>query len=477
MDPARHKHETLKGQFVWLRVALIGSCVLVGWWLRAPFLDQPAHSDILWYSQWTWRMLAHGPGAAYGKGGMYVVHRDQRVRLPPCNNPVGHCAIFYGIGRWFYPLAADEPFTLDLALTLNDPPETADKRLARWLFKLPAVVADLLTVALVGWWCSRRWGTGHGVLVALMLAVHPAIIYDSSVWGQIDAWHTLAMTVTVLLLCLQRWRAATVALTVAMLFKLQAVVLAPLVGLCLLAANREQTTGRIAWPPVRQTLALAGLLVVAAWLPWLATGAGRHLLDPYTRVLGQCHYATVNAFNLYWPLTDWPDARAIDFTDGIDDRQPVVGLAGTGFSLSYRMLGTFLALGTMAWICWRVWQRRLATMGIQWAALTLTLAFFCLATEMHERYLLPVIPLLAIAYRPDWRWWLLWLATGVAVTVNLACFFPAPTGSWLAHLTAWTRADVVMVGNVTSVGLLGLLLVLLVSPRSLVAETRIGSRG
>jgi hypothetical protein len=64
-------------------------------------------------------------------------------------------------------------------------------------FKAPAVLADLLTcilLVIIGW---KLASTRRGILAGALYAVLPSVFYDSAVWGQVDAIHTLFM-----LLCL-----------------------------------------------------------------------------------------------------------------------------------------------------------------------------------------------------------------------------------------------------------------------------------
>lgn len=441
--------------------AAIAAALAVGALVRLPWLPQPCHSDVQSYTVWSWRMLERGLGSVYCNHVPAIV-AGRPVRLLPANIPVGALAAFYVIGRWLYPGAAGEPFSLELATSILAPPETAAKRLARTFFKLPAALVDLLTAGLIGGWVARRWGAWHGGVAALLYAIHPAVLHVSVVWGQIDAWHMLGMTLAVRALHQRRYCTAAVFLTAALLFKFQAIMLAPLVGSCLLLAPARPATKRPArlhgqgvhWGRGLGALAMGASLTLLCWLPWLQTGAGRHILDPYTRTVGQFHYATVGAFNGYWLLQHNRPAAATDFMAGIDDRRCALRLPGTALGLSYEVLGILGVLVVDGLILGLVGRARFRRPALFVAAPLHCLAFFLLAPEMHERYLLPLAPLLLLGYRPTLGWWAAWLAAGTALTLNVSCIYPPPDG-WLGTVAAWAWQTPQTTGELAALLLIG----------------------
>lgn len=450
------------------------SILVVATGVRFRYLSQIPHDDVTYYTAWTYRMLHHGLGAAYGKGGIYEELNGREVRLPPCNNGVLHCGLFYAVGNWLYPAIVGRAMDLETTVDVIAAPETQSKRIARVLFKLPALLADLAMVAILGWWTTRRHGLLSGSIIAASLALHPAMVLNSAAWGQIDAWHTLFLACCVMALSSRRFLTATAAITLALLFKLQAIVLLPIVFACVAFGPQRMPgikgeTAPVAtfrredlldcWKRVRPAVLLATALVAGCWLPWLATGAGRHILDPYLRTVGQYRYSTVNAFNLYWLLEDWDPAQPIDFTQATDDREPILTFMGVG--VSYRVFGLALVLLSTGWICWRLHWGEYSERAIENGCLLQCLAFFLFATEMHERYLYPAIAVWAVCYRPSIRWWCIWLVLGAAVTANMACFFAVEPVSLLGAVTAWLSQDVLLAGRVTALALLatfGLLL-------------------
>ena len=66
------------------------------------------------------------------------------------------------------------------------------------LLKLPAIICDMICTALLYREASAKYSSSHANLVAGLYLFNPAVILNSSVWGQVDSVYTL----TVMLLCL-----------------------------------------------------------------------------------------------------------------------------------------------------------------------------------------------------------------------------------------------------------------------------------
>lgn len=444
----------------WIAIGFLLLAVAVAWSARQPHLKSFCHDDLRYYTGWAYRMRAFGLGTVYGQH-LKLKHGNEEVCLMRGDNPVGQLSIFYVVGRWLYPAVAGAPLSLDKVIEMNRPPDSEEKQTGRWLFKLPAVLADLVTLVILGGWIYRRWGTFHAAVVALLYSLHPALIHNSAMWGQIDVWHSLFMMVGTLLLASGLVVGGVVTLGVALLFKFQAVALVPLAATCLAYAPDFPGWRRPHWGRIGRTAVVLAALLVVAWTPWMVTGAGWHVLDPYDRAVGQYSYATLNTFNLWWLVNDWPDPARIDFFDGINDRELLFRIPGMSWGVSYRLAGILLSFAAAGWTCRELIQKRFSRDAILWSAVAMYLSLFLLATEMHERYLYAAIPLVTLAYQPTLRWWLAFIVIGTATAVNQALFYAPPPGSWLAFATDWLRPDIALAGDVVASTLLALLAFLL----------------
>lgn len=445
-------------------LAAIALALLVGWLARAPYLANPCHDDLRYYVGWAYRMRTYGLGTVYGAHLREKVGTEE-VCLMRGDNPVGHLAIFYAVGRWLYPAMVGAPLTLERAVGINREPDAPAKRAGRAAFKLPAVLADLATVAFLGLWTLRRHGPWHAGLVSMVVALHPAVIHNSAQWGQIDVWHSLVLAAGVALLALGWTAAGAVTTASALLFKFQAIALVPLAIVALALVPAAGETSRVHWRRIGVGLASFAIIVLVAWLPWVLTGAGTRIVDPYDRAIGQYGFATLNTFNLWWLVNDWPDPKNIDFFQGILDRELAFRLPGTDLGLSYRVLGILLCGSVAAILCRQLIRARFTSDAILKTALALYLTMFLLATEMHERYLYAAVPLVLLSYRPTPGWWLTAFTISAAATLNQVLFYPAPPGTWIAGLTDWARNDIARTGDIVAGSLLGLLTLLVFEKR------------
>ncbi|MFO0948003.1 MAG: hypothetical protein U1D30_19125, partial [Planctomycetota bacterium] len=282
----------------WIVAGLLAVAAVISWSARSPYLRNFSHDDLRYYTGWAYRMCTFGPGTVYGKH-LKLKHGDEDVCLMRGDNPVGQLSIFYLVGGWLYPAATGQPLSLDKVIEMNREPDSEEKQLGRFLFKLPAVLADLATMLILGVWVYRRWGTVHAAVVALLYALHPALIHNSAMWGQIDVWHSLFLMIGTMLLASQWIIAGVATLGIALLFKFQAVALVPLAVTCLAYAPECTAWRKPNWDRIGLTAILLTGILAVAWTPWVISGAGLHIIDPYDRAVGQYSYATLNTFNLW----------------------------------------------------------------------------------------------------------------------------------------------------------------------------------
>lgn len=307
------------------------------------------------------------------------------------------------------------------------------------LIKLPAVVADLAITLLLYHTAAQlvtltKSGEGSRwfpLLTAGLWALNPAIIYVSAFWAQVDSIHTLWMLAALLAALARRWGWSGLFMGLALLTKLHAIVLLPLLLV-------------LAWRHSLRAVAMGALAVAGALglglLPLVLTGAGDHVLAAYFGSVGYYPKLAVNAFN-GWFLVQTISAQA--FGRELLDTARVVG------PITLRWVGLALLAGYMALLVARLWPRleqppaRPAgadqPAGLTWpgaaalllvffAAGLLVFGFFSLATEMHERYGLPALAFLAL---PAARWRrVLWpyLLLTAAFTVNLLRVLPWGAG-------------------------------------------------
>lgn len=212
-------------------------------------------------------------------------------------------------------------------------------------------------------------------LAAACYAFNPAIIFNSAVWGQVDASFTFLMFLSLVLLLDDRIEWATVAYVVAFLVKPQSISLAPLLGVAAL----------MRFPVVRLVkAALTGIVLAFILLfPFFGVGGFPRLIALLSKSVETYPYTSMFMYNLWGVFGFWQS----------DVTQTFAGL-------TLRSVGTLLYVaGVLAGAVLLFRQLRRTRDDVY------TLFFFAtyftflpvmVLTRMHERYLYPVLPFLLV---------------------------------------------------------------------------------
>ncbi len=390
------------------RVIVAVVLVAVGLAARRPLLPYPGFM----HDQDQFVVWAH-VAATTGLAGVYERY-DHNGRLTPlCNYPPVQVYVCRALAS-IYPMIAGKPLddaAVAAIIARNDTPEV---RAAYVLFKLPAVFADLITVVLLVLWLSRKWSLLFAGIVSALYALHPAVLHDSSVWGQIDSIPTLLLLGAFEAARRKKLNWMWAWATIAALTKPQTLIFFPV--WLMLSILQCRTDGR-------------------RWLraTWPAVALVAVMLAPLYGSLGGVREAYIGAPN-YYPFTHLNGFSAWIIKDpllesGLEDNllneyvrddRPLV------FGVSPRTLG-LIGVVLIWWLAIDVIRRRRGDeWSIEWGARLLPLGFFVLSTQMHERYLFSAIALWAWSARPTWRWWTGWLVLGAVVAINMLWVWIGP---------------------------------------------------
>jgi hypothetical protein len=188
----------------------------------------------------------------------------------------------------------------------------ATLRLWRVLVKLPVIAADA-GIAVATWHIAK--GRRGALWLLAGIVFNPALIYLTAVWGQIDTLYALGALLSVWLSLKGRPFWSGVALGLGALFKPQAIVVAPVVGLVTLVriidairARRSAESGaRIRLPDVYPAARLAlgfGLTVVLVLAPFVLAGQVPFFVERLTDWPDHMSgWLTINAHDLWYLVT------------------------------------------------------------------------------------------------------------------------------------------------------------------------------
>ena len=197
-----------------------------------------------------------------------------------------------------------------------------------------------------------------------------------------------------------------------MLNKPQPVIFAPIVGVLIWRASGVRGIARGA--------ATAAFVMVLPVLPWLLTGDASRLVHVYRTLFsngGKIAALTQNAWNLWWFI---PFDRVPETTD--------VMVRAAGIAVTYQRFS--LGLSALAALFATVYAWRFPDVrGGLVAAGYLAAAFYVLPVSTHQRYMYPLVPLLAqvLLVEPRLRW--VYAALSAALFTNML-FVAPPIASW-----------------------------------------------
>lgn len=215
---------------------------------------------------------------------------------------------------------------------------------------------------------KERWGFWMGVGYAL----NPAIIFNSSAWGQFESLLATMLLAIVYCLIIDRKVLAVLLFTTVILTKPQGAELLPLVVLLFF----YRFVWRDLWLSVIGSLAVYTAIVV----PFSVGRPFFWILEHYLKSGGDYPYATANGFNI-WTIMKGQT---------VIDSQPFAGWNYAAWSLILVAVVLIVVIGL-------IWRQKYQPFWIYYGAYLLCFGVFLFGSRMHERYLFPALIFLTVA--------------------------------------------------------------------------------
>jgi Gpi18-like mannosyltransferase len=319
--------------------------------IRLPFIPTNAHvsGDIKIYRNWSERIYRQG---------LTTIYDTPDVNYPPL------LLYYFGGGAW---LIAQLP-----------PALTANGAAVNTMIKAPAILADLLTTALL-FWALRNQTMARRRTVALLYALNPAIWYISALWGQTDAVNTLFLVAAMLLLMQGAVTPAWIAYALAVGIKGQSVFLAPIIFTLTLA--RHGVRGLV------RGIAAGAIVGALITLPWLLSGRLMLVIQRYSPP-SRPWLLVVSAYNI-WYVMLW----------GHVGRFPPTKLL-PGLPVSYRVVALAMYAIVVILIVGLLWKDPRRPWML--AVVLLNLGMFLILPQMYERYMFATIVFLLLCAASRW---------------------------------------------------------------------------
>lgn len=382
----------------------------------------PGYSvDINCFTAWSLRMAERGPAGFYAPD--YF-----------CDYPPGYMLLLWSCG-----------------LLLNAVKSAGASLL---VVKIMPIMCDMAGALVLFGYARKRLGDAAAALVAGLYAFSPAVLVNGAAWGQADSVLALLLMLTALAAIRRDWRAALPLFVASVLVKPQALLFAPVGGVWLLVRlleKQERPDRMRQWKSVGTGLGLAVVVAAAIIVPFSVQQSPLWLIDLYGETLSSYAYATLNTANLYYLIgANWTSLEthvptALPLVTALAAMSGGLWLLLSGEKLSLRSQPHRSALGVLCLLL-ALYQFILTFFGGNYTAygygmmaFSFLLAAVCLAFDrqashlpfylalsliliyvlglkVHERYLLPAMPLLLIAYILTRDRRLLALCVGFSIT-------------------------------------------------------------
>jgi Gpi18-like mannosyltransferase len=347
--------------------------------IRIPFDFGPGYqTDVSAYLSLAWKTVHDGIHSAY----------LNMAGVPPSDNPPILLYPFWLLGKFYQSYLSP----LFGRTRLSEPD------VLRFMLRIPSLAADLFAGALIFRFLRLRSSLSFRSIVLATGAylLNPALIIDSSYWGQTAAIHTLFMLLSLILATQNAFAWAGAMLTVAILTKPQAIPILPVV---LIIAWRARGVVRFA------AGAIAATLLTTA--PFILTGRIGDVVGQYSHATEIDPFIAINAHNFWWFISGghgW-----------ISD-------TGSILLISFRTSAMLLFAGATLLSVVILWRDQRALFRV---AAYQSLAFFMLSTQIHENHLLPMFAPLILAIALDGRGWGLYVAFALTAVANMLLHDPS----------------------------------------------------
>ncbi len=329
----------------WLFLVLI---LVTGLCVRLSYIAVPGHWwDTAVDQNWMQSAVQLGIGPSYQK----QVRGDTLPQYPP-----GWLAVM-SVGGYAYKAFVSQQYHVM---------QPAHLGFAKAMPVFADLASSLLLYLLIAGWKGKR----AGVLAAFVYALHPAVVYNSVIWGQTDSLHTAFVLLAALGCVRGRWALAAAAAAFACLIKPQAIIYLPLLLFIM----------PLRFGPVLDVFNGTAIATLLTLMPTWFSGTLDRVMGVYLSSADHMKHVSWNAYNLWWAILGsnaWNLAASDEF----------LGL------LPYGRIGLVLfgSCYLLLLVAHRARLRRMPLTGEGGDLLTalafVTLAFFLFSAGVHERYL------------------------------------------------------------------------------------------
>lgn len=323
------------------------------------------------------------------------------------NQPPGTMLIFAGVRKAFefvfnifWQINIKIPAFPSIIITFFE--DTLYASMLKW----PAILADLGIAFLIYRFFADNKKQNLGKIGAIIFLVNPVIWYNSSLWGQYDSVINFLALLSFYLLFKKKYTLSFLAFALSLYTKISLVIFLP-VYLIVLFKQKIKVTELV------KAGVISLLAITLVTIPFARGNPLVWLYNLYTKkiLVNQLHLITANAFNIWATLT------------GIHERPNSLKFG----PLSFNQWGAILFLAFFIPAVVVFIKKKKITNQDTLAMLAVTaFGVFMLMTNMHERYLYPLFPVMTIlAVKREKLRGMYWAVSGISL-LNLYNFWWFP---------------------------------------------------
>lgn len=250
-------------------------------------------------------------------------------------------------------------------------------KLHAWLVKLPFILADLGIGYLI-YKIVLEFKPKLATTAASLFLFNPVLIYNSTIWGQTDSLINLLALSGIYLTFKKKYLPGIILFLSTFLFKLSLIIYLPIFGLLLLKQIKD-------WKKFILPILVFILFIFLLAIPFTFGNKNpfQWIWYMYTnRVLvRQGSMLNGNAFNL-WSLIFCIDLSKSEFSQF--------------FGLSYQLIGRALYIIFLIPVWIKFFRSKNTLTNLLLALILSAFGSFIFLTNMHERYLYPIFPIISI---------------------------------------------------------------------------------
>lgn len=170
------------------------------------------------------------------------------------------------------------------------------------LLKIPAILSDVLTGVLIYKLSKNDIGEKAGFGFACIYVLNPAIIFDSSIWGQIDSVYTLFIFLGIYFIGYKKYLYSFILFLLSIFIKPQALIFSPVFIYAFYEFIKQNKFNKKNFGLLVKYILCLFLVCILILAPFSKNFNFMPIINTYKKTLESYNYAVLNAFNLYMYL-------------------------------------------------------------------------------------------------------------------------------------------------------------------------------